>query len=138
MSRKAWFYVLVIILVGVGLSIGTYFVTPMPEQAQFSIFVVLTVLATFSQLVEALEIHNQTFHPTMVFFIAGVLLLHPFLYVLLVLIPHLVEWIKERWLKSPRLAVWYIQPFNIAMHIIAGLGARWILRTLAVDPTRSF
>jgi diguanylate cyclase (GGDEF)-like protein len=40
-----------------------------------------------------------------------------------VIVPHLVEWAKERIVNSPSLRAWYIQPFNIGTHIIAGLAA---------------
>jgi len=86
----------------------------------------LTVLASVAQLLETEAPGRQSYYPTIVFLFAGVLLLHPFLFVLLVAIPHLVEWARARLLNSPRLRDWYIQPFNIATHIIAGLAAYWV------------
>jgi diguanylate cyclase (GGDEF)-like protein len=61
------------------------------------------------------------------------LLLHPFLFQLLVITPHALEWAKKRLTNSETLKAWYIQPFNIATHLIAGLVARWIYLILAVD-----
>jgi diguanylate cyclase (GGDEF)-like protein len=61
------------------------------------------------------------------------LLLHPFFLVLLVVIPHLVEWAKERVMNSPHLRYWYLQPFNMATYITAGLAARWVYLALDLD-----
>ena len=63
------------------------------------------------------------------------ILLPPFLFVLLVAIPHLVEWIRKRLANSPLLRAWYIQPFNIATHIIAGIAARQAFTALVPAAT---
>ena len=53
---------------------------------------------------------------------------------LLVVVPHIFEWISEVWIrKSTRLRNWYIQPFNIAMHIISGFVARALFLALSPD-----
>jgi diguanylate cyclase (GGDEF)-like protein len=57
---------------------------------------------------------------------AGVLLLPPLGFILLVVIPHLIDWLKARMENSEHLHAWYIQPFNIAKHIIAGSAAQWV------------
>ena len=54
----------------------------------------------------------------------------PWLIPLLIAIPHLVEWIKERWTHSAHLRAWYLQPFNIAMYSIAALGAHGVYTVL--------
>jgi predicted signal transduction protein with EAL and GGDEF domain len=91
----------------------------------------LIVLATGAQLFKAEAPKHLLFYASPVFFFAGVnLLVHPFLLVLLVAVPHLVEWRKERWQRSPHLRAWYLQPFNVAMYIIAGLSARWVYTVL--------
>jgi diguanylate cyclase (GGDEF)-like protein len=58
------------------------------------------------------------------FYFAGVLILPPFLFCSMIAIAHLVEWIKERSIKSNYLQSWYLQPWNIGMHIIIGVAAR--------------
>ena len=60
----------------------------------------------------------------------GVTELPPFLFALMVGIAYTVEWIKERWQKTPFLRAWYIQPFNVAAHLLAGAATRWIYNTL--------
>src|SRR5205823_7254697 len=89
-------------------------------------FVAFTVLATLSQLFKAEAPNHQTYFATPVFLFAGVVLLNPFLFVLLVVTSYLIEWIKERLVRSPQLRNWYLQPFNISTHIIAGLAAHWV------------
>jgi len=131
MSKRAWTYISSIVLAGAALS-----VLALPGAAQSTsqwlTFAVLTLLATLAQLFKARAPGHQSYHPTLVFLFAGVLLLHPFLLALLVIIPHVIEWAKERLVDSPRLRSWYLQPFNIAMHIISGSAARWVCAALGV------
>lgn len=133
MSKKAWAYVGSIILIGLLLS-GLALLSPVPIASQSGVFAVLTFLATCAQLFKSTRPRgHQSYSMTMIFLLAGVLLLHPFLFVLLVVIPHLIEWIKERLVHSPSLRAWYLQPFNIATHIIAGTGARLAETSLYAD-----
>lgn len=129
MSHHAWLYVLSVILAGALLSVLAW-----PDAGrstfQWLTFAILTTLAILAQLFKARVPGHQSYHPTVVFLFAGVLLLHPTLFVLLVVIPHLVEWTKERWVNSPRLRAWYLQPFNMAMHIVAGSAARGVYSAL--------
>ncbi len=46
------------------------------------------------------------------------------------MIPHMVEWLHKRLTDSPLLRHWYIQPFNIGTHVIAGISARWFYASL--------
>ena len=124
MSRTAWAYISIVLLVATFLSVLAGL------NAQFALldwqtFVLLTALATVAQLFEA-EHGKQSFYPHFVFFSAGVVLLDSFLLILLVAIPHLVEWAKEGLTPGARRRKWYIQPFNIAGHIIPGLSAHWV------------
>jgi Na+/phosphate symporter len=96
-------------------------------------FVALTGLTILTQFLEAEAPGRQSYYPHLVFLFAGMLLLPPFLFVLLVVIPHLVEWMRKRLAKSAMLRAWYIQPFNIATHLIAGIAARWVFISLAPD-----
>lgn len=85
---------------------------------------VLTAFATVAQLFEASH-GKQSYYPHFVFFLAGVFLLQPFLFMLLVTLPHIIEWAKMRLTGSDHLRDWYIQPFNIFTHILAGWAAWW-------------
>jgi diguanylate cyclase (GGDEF)-like protein len=96
---------------------------------QWLAFVVLAVLTTLAHLFKAKGPSHEAWHANLVFLFAGVLLLPPFLFVFLVIVPHLIEWAKERIVNSSSLRAWYIQPFNIATHIIAGLTALWVFNS---------
>jgi len=95
---------------------------------EWLVFAILLFLATVTQFMEA-HFGRQTYSPHLAPFFAGVLLLPPILFVLLIFLPHLAEWAHKRLTKSAYLPVWYIQPFNIATHIIAGLGVYALLPT---------
>ncbi len=128
MSRSAWIYICSVFLaaaVFVGLAVLT---SPIPS-GMWLPFAGLTLLATLSQLFQVEVPGRQAYYPHTAFFFAGVLLLPPPLFVLLVAVPHLMEWAKERILKGPHLRSWYIQPFNIAGHIVAGSAAYWLFRS---------
>ena len=78
MTRRTWVYIWSVLLGGVALA-GVFapsFATTTPD---WSLFVVLTAFATAAQLFEAVH-GRQSFYPHFVFFFAGVLLLHPFLF----------------------------------------------------------
>lgn len=93
-------------------------------------FLVLTVLASVAQLFHIDAPKEQTYYATPLCFFAGILLLDPFLVALMVVIAHLAEWIKERWIGSPLLLNRYTQPFNIAKHSIASLAAATLFETM--------
>ncbi len=139
MSKRAWAYIGIVLLTG---ALLTAMAIPGMQNTENLLitFGVLTALATVSQLYETSGTHYKwVYYPHYVFFFAGCILLHPSLYVGLVAIPHLIEWAKKRLTHSPTLNKWYIQPFNISTHIIAGLTARvayqsfehntWIIHT---------
>jgi diguanylate cyclase (GGDEF)-like protein len=124
-SHRAWVYICGVLLVGAVLT-GMALSGLAQSTSQWLIFTILVVLAIVAHLFKARGGSHEAWHANLVFFFAGVLLLLPLLFVFLVIIPHLVEWAKERWVKSPSLRNWYIQPFNIATHIVAGSAARWV------------
>jgi diguanylate cyclase (GGDEF)-like protein len=91
---------------------------------------VLVVLATLAHLFKARGPNHEAWHANLMFLFAGVMLLQPYQFVFLVIVPHLIEWTKERVVNSASLRAWYIQPFNMSCHIVAGLTARWVLMTI--------
>lgn len=128
MSYRAWAYVSGILVAGTVVS-GLALLESAPASQQGT-FVALIVLATCAQLFKAEAPNHRLYYTTTVFFFAGLLLLHPSLFVPLVIIPLVVEWIRERLVDSPHLRAWYLQPFNIATHIIVGFTARWVYLSL--------
>ena len=126
MSKRAWLYIGLVYLFG-GLILGFSAYIYKPDQGQLVTFIILTFLATLTQLLKSEAPSHQVYHPALIFTFAGVLLLDPFLYAVLIIISHLIEWIRERLtVKGEHLRAWYIQPFNISMHIILGFCARTV------------
>src|SRR5512143_2481993 len=123
MSRRAWVYVLGMIGAGAAL-IGATAHGYQQSLFEWPLFVALTALATIAHLFKAKGPNHEAWNANLVFYFAGLMLLPPFFFALLILIPHLVEWAKERLLKTNSLRKWYIQPFNISTHLVAGFVAR--------------
>ncbi len=124
MSKLAWAYVWIVLASAALLSAAAW-QRPQPAE-QLITLAVLAVITTAAHLFEAEAPNRQSYYPSMIFLFAGVLLLAPGLFVLLAILPHLIEWVKARIARTAHLRAWYIQPFNIACHIVAGLSAGWI------------
>ncbi len=130
MTRRAWAFIWGVFLAGALLSGSAILISPGVSSSQALTFGVLLLLTILTQFLEALAPGRSAYYPHLVFLFAGVLLLPPLLFALLVTIPHLVEWVRKRLANSPTLRNWYIQPFNIATHLIAGILARWAITAL--------
>jgi diguanylate cyclase (GGDEF)-like protein len=133
MTLGARLYITGEILIGFGLA-GAVLLIPNPIPIDWTIFVILVLLATGSQWIP-LENPAKKYHPSQMFYFTGALLLPPQGFVALVLLSHLVEWAREALARSRRLAGWYVQPFNISMHLVTGLLAGWIFNLLVPDST---
>src|SRR5215204_6205371 len=79
-------------------------------------FATLAGGAAIAQLLLVKTPRNQSYHATNVFLVPAVLLLPPELVVLLALVQHVPEWLKNR-------TAWYIESFNICNYTIATLAA---------------
>jgi diguanylate cyclase (GGDEF)-like protein len=138
MSSRAWAFVIGVILGGALLGAAAL-ATPGRGETDWYAFGALVILATAAQLPKALfkakanSGNTTSYSPALTFMFAGVILLPPSLFVLLVLIPHLADWIYERYRKSNNLPAWYHQPFNIAVHLICGLVAQLVYNYLSVQ-----
>lgn len=118
MSRRAWSYIACIILLGATtIALVSYYAQHPP--LDWLAFVVLLIMAIPAQLYRAPH-GRHTYYPHFICFVAGVLMLPPQIFSVLVIAPHVVEWIDERWKRGEYLRNWYIQPFNIATHLISG------------------
>ena len=76
-----------------------------------------TLLACTASLAQISAVHmtrRRVWHPAVVFVVVGVLTLSPQQIVLMCVIQHLPEWLKQRY-------AWYIQVFNIANYVLAAL-----------------
>ena len=124
MSKKAWVYIWsVVILAPVLTAVAT--LEPGRGEGDWLVFGALLVAATVAQLFEATH-DKQSYYPHFVFFFASVILLNPVPLVVVLTFPHLVEWAKDRLKKVDFRKPWYIQPFNIAAHIIPAICAQWL------------
>jgi len=134
MSSRARAYIGGVLLLGTMLAGWALFVST-PSTFQWSTFAALTALAILTQLLKILWPNQNLGQAKLVFLFAGVFLLPPSLFVMLVIIPHVTEWARARLVKTSGLRNWYIQPFNIATHIIAGSAAYWISGVLRATMT---
>lgn len=127
MPRRAWAYIGGVYTAGTILTIlAISDLTTLELSSQWPILLGLAFFATLAQLFKVEAPDHQLYHTTLVFLFAGVVLLQPGLFVFLVMIPHLIEWVRERIVDSIHLRDWYLQPFNIFIHILVGLTARWV------------
>lgn len=122
MSRRAWVYIATVLLIAAGQVTWSFVRFQPASTSEWITFLALVGLATASQLFQAAH-GKQSYYPHFVFFMASVFLLQPLLFVCVVLLPHLIEWVKERLTNGDHLRSWYIQPFNIASHLVAGWAA---------------
>ena len=146
MSRRAWFYIIAVIAVGAALAV----LACARPSASASLLMgrgdgpaLVASLVTGATLAQWLKKRFKSrvqsergataYSPMLIFLFAGIFLLPSSLYVLLVVVPHLVEWARERLRRSVSLANWYIQPFNIATFLIAGLVTQWAVGQLGLD-----
>src|SRR5919204_7021600 len=96
------------------------------ETHGWTTFAALAIGASIAQLFAFHTIRNQVFHTTPLFFVAGAMLLHPLFALLLPLVAHIGDWIKQRY-------AWYIQTFNILNFTLAVMSAWWVDRLRADD-----
>ncbi len=148
MKKQAWVYVLSVIVIGVILALTASLQIKINSSNETLAAALLVALATLGQLGRVMYMSTgdsgqgtSWYTPLLAFMFAGVLVLPPYLLVALIVVPHLVEWAIERTRKTNFLKAWYIQPFNIATHLICGLGAwqlyallNYYICTPAMDP----
>jgi diguanylate cyclase (GGDEF)-like protein len=130
MSSRAWAYIWLVYLITAVALAEAVLLFPLGWDA-WPTAGALTLLATLAQLFKVNAPRNQTYYATAIFLFAGVLLLSPALFALLVIVSYLVEWGKERIIGSPLLRKWYLQPFNICAHILAGYTAKVVYTFVA-------
>ncbi|HWC32757.1 MAG TPA: GGDEF domain-containing protein, partial [Actinomycetota bacterium] len=118
-------------LVGVAVATAAVAAEPLSELRSgtggWVTFFVLAAAAAVAQLFAVQAPRNAARHyTTVVFLIAGVLLLPAGLVALLGVVQHVPEWVKLRY-------AWYIQTFNILNYTLSCLAAWWAVH-LVLDP----
>src|SRR5690349_5259374 len=136
MTFRAWAFIYSVFFTGLLIMLTAVLNFGKTEPAWVAFFV-LAGLATIAQLYEAEGTFRNTYYPHSVFFLAAAILLDPLLFILVVAIPHLAEWIIKRLKKHGNLRAWYIQPFNVATHVLAGYAA-WLVYYISDHQTNLF
>lgn len=115
LSLAAWLYWSVIVgPAALGIPLAAAYIDS--SAGQWKRFALLTVFASVSQLLSFHLNRRRVFHPAILFVVAGALLLPPELLILLIVVHCVPDWIKQRY-------PWYIQAFNIANYVVAGVAA---------------
>jgi diguanylate cyclase (GGDEF)-like protein/putative nucleotidyltransferase with HDIG domain len=87
-----------------------------PHTPGWTTFLILGTIAAVAQLFVVRTPRNQSYHTTIVFLIPAAMLLPPELVVLIGVVQHIPEWLKNR-------SAWYIQIFNICNWTLSMLAA---------------
>ena len=120
MNKRAWIYVIGWILAGGMFSVWAWQASALAT-VSLSTFVIYLILATIAQFLRVPAPNHQLYNLNTIFLFASALLLEPFWFVSIVVISLSIQWLKERLTGSRHLRHWYLQPFNMSTHIIAGL-----------------
>ena len=97
---------------------------------QWHLFVLLVLGAAVAHYFVVHTPSNQIFHVGLAFTVAGALVLPPRLIVLMCVVQHLSDWVKERY-------PWYIQAFNISNYALGALAAHEATRLTGTDVATS-
>lgn len=122
MRRIAWIYLYGVLITAVLLGLVA-FVTRPAGLPPWQMFLALTFAASLMRVFVIEAPNHHSYEGSTILFVAGIWLLPLWLFVLLVVVSHVVEWVWVRWKKTSMLAVWYLQPFNMAKCIISGVVA---------------
>jgi diguanylate cyclase (GGDEF)-like protein len=87
---------------------------------RWPLFVAVLVGGALAQLFATHTAGNQVFHTGIAFSVAAALVLPPELVVVVCVVQHVPEWLRQRY-------PWFIQGFNIANVVLSGLAA-WVMR----------
>ena len=108
-------YLLAVAAVAVGVSLPLL-AELKPSSGYWVTFVILGASVALAQLFVVRTPGNKSYHTTGVFLIPAALLLPPELVVLIAVVQHVPDWLRNR-------TAWYIQSFNIFNYTLATLGA---------------
>lgn len=111
----------IILALGLALALLAYTILSSGvRRADAGLFAFLLAGAITAQYFTVVTPKHQHYYLTPAFFFAGIVLLDPVLFALMVILAHVPEWIK---IKYP----WYIQLFNMAAHMLAGFAGKAVL-----------
>ena len=90
------------------------------DTVSWPVFVAVLAGGALAQLFATHTAGNQVFHTGIAFSVAAALVLPPELVVVVCVLQHVPEWLRQRY-------PWFIQGFNIANIVLSGLAA-WVMR----------
>ena len=131
MSKLAWTYLWTVLICATVLTVVIQVSTSITA-ADPATLVVWIVLGIYSQFFEV-KYGRHSYYPHLIPFFVATILLQPVGLALVVGIPHLVEYAKKLYDGKPY--IWYIQPFNISSHVLAGLAAQQVYLLLGGSMT---
>lgn len=120
MPNHAKAFVTGVISLGIVL-VALVLMEPAPEALPWITLAVLTVCTTLANFRKALGPNQQAWNINLTFIFAGVFLLPPQLFAWQIIISYTLEAIVNQLRESPHGRSRYAQPFNAAVHLIAGL-----------------
>lgn len=131
-SRPAQFYFAAVLLAALLIMVYAWTVFD-PGQISWVNFILLVFLASGTQLFKSEAPNSQVYHPSLVFFFAGILVLQPLGFILLVLVAHTVELLKDAFQEQRRGQEWTLQLFNAGMHVVLGALAQLLFQQINPD-----
>jgi FtsH-binding integral membrane protein len=120
MRRAAWIYVIGVLLSAFALSV-VVFLDRLVSNSPIWVFLVLTFATTLMRISHIVAPDHRSYEGSTVAFVAGILLLPAWLFVLQIVIAQSIEWVWVRATDPNSLKAWYLQPFNMAKCIIGGV-----------------
>lgn len=130
MRPLAWIYITLVMAAASLFMLAAFWARPTGD-FPFWTFLMLTVVAVLMRIYVIDSPHHRSYEGSTMIFVAALWLLPMWLFCAVVIISHLMEWLRERWLDRGLLGAWYIQPFNMAKTILSGLSAYLILQQTA-------
>jgi len=125
MRRVAWIYITSVLLSALALSAVAFIHRPVASPSVW-IFLILTLIAALMRIVHIVAPNHRSYEGSTIAFVAGILILPSWLFVLQILISQGIEWIWVRMREPGSLRAWYLQPFNMAKCIIGGILAKLV------------
>jgi len=120
MRTTAWLYISGVMLIAGAITLAAPSMS-IATDLPLNLFWGLVIVTTLLRLFRVLDPSHQAYEGSSIGFFAGILVLPLWLFVWLVIIPHIIEWLHARLRNhGNHLRAWYIQPFNIAKSIISG------------------
>ena len=118
-AAAGWLALVVVTAAVAAVSLGTAF-----DAETDRVALALLLVAGSAAQVRAIHISgNQVFHTGLAFTVAAALVLPPAAFVLVCVVQHVPEWIRQRY-------PWYIQTFNLSNAAVSGLAA-WAVYSAA-------